>query len=707
MINKISAPGPYGASAISKIAVSLFLISCMGLSCTSDKKSLGQSSGNQLAQASSPYLLEHADNPVNWYEWGDEALAKAKMENKPLIISIGYAACHWCHVMEEETFMDTAVANYMNAHFVSIKVDREERPDLDEIYMSAAQLINGNGGWPLNAFALPDGQPFYAGTYFPTQQWLKLLESVHKAYTEDKAGILKQSVALTKEIKNMQTSVGGVDTVARQDGALYESIYQELLAQVDFKHGGFKGAPKFPLPGRWEFMMQYAYLKKDEKAMTAATTFLDNLARSGTYDQLGGGFARYATDEQWRVPHFEKMLYDNAQLVSLYAHAYQVTGDENYRRIIRETLAFVRRELTGPEGGFYSSLNADSEGEEGKFYVWKYDEIAEILSPAELDALKNAYAISEKGNWEKGENILYQGNSDKSLARSDATVAKARAKLFAARAKRVRPSTDDKILTSWNALMLKGYLDAYRALGDEVYLQQAIANARFMEKYMLDEDFTLQRSFRNEKVSIDGFLEDYAFLADAMLYLYQTTFDKHWLDVSQGLLDRAQTQFYDPESKFYTTNAAQDETVLVNSIGVNDGVIPSANAVLALAQYRLGKILYDEKREARATTMLNLMKSSLADNAAYYTSWALLLGLEHFGTYEVAIVGEKATAQKSLLQKNYLPNAIFAGGDTENLPLLEDKKMAGQTRIYVCKNKVCKLPTSDVTKALALIVFEK
>uniref|UniRef100_UPI003594903F thioredoxin domain-containing protein n=1 Tax=Persicitalea sp. TaxID=3100273 RepID=UPI003594903F len=446
-------------------------------------------------------------------------------------------------------------------------------------------------------------------------------------------------------------------------------------------------------------------LKKDRKALNSTTNLLDNLARGGIYDQLGGGFARYATDDQWRVPHFEKMLYDNAQLVSLYAHAYQVTGDDSYRRIIAETLAFVQRELTDPEGGFYSSLNADSEGEEGKFYVWKYDEIAAILDPSELAALEKAYAITKKGNWEKGENILYQENSDKALDPGDPLVKKARAKLFVARTKRVRPSTDDKILTSWNALMLKGYLDAYRALGDPAYLQAAVRNARFMEKYVLDKDFALQRSFRNKKVSIDGFLEDYAFMADAMLYLYQATFDKHWLDVSRGLLNKADAQFYDAKSKFYTTNAAKKEGILVNSIGVNDGVIPSGNAVLALAQYRLGKIMYDEKREAKATTMLRLMKSSLAGNAAYYTSWAILLGLEHFGTYEVAIVGQKATEQKGLLEKNYLPNAIFAGGNTENLPLLEDKKVAGQTRIYVCKDKVCKLPTSNATEALALIEF--
>ncbi|GHB63753.1 thioredoxin [Persicitalea jodogahamensis] len=674
------------------------------LSCHADRKSLGQS-GNHLGNASSPYLLEHADNPVGWYEWGDEALKKAKEENKPLIISIGYAACHWCHVMEEESFMDTAVANYMNAHFVSIKIDREERPDLDEIYMNAAQLINGNGGWPLNAFALPDGKPFYAGTYFSKDQWLKLLQNIHKAYEQDNATLTKQSEDLTQEIRKIQTAAADADTSAEGNGTLYELVYKGLLDQVDFADGGFKGAPKFPTPVRWEFLMQYAYLTKDKKALSATTTLLDKMARGGIYDQLGGGFARYATDDQWRVPHFEKMLYDNAQLVSLYAHAYQLTGNENYRRIIKETLSFVKRELTSAEGGFYSSINADSEGKEGKFYVWQYDEMARLLDAPELAALEKTFAISKKGNWEKGENILYLDQSAGLSDLSEPLVAKARGKLFAARAKRVHPSLDDKILVSWNALMLKGYVDAYRALGDPAYLQAAEENARFLEKYMLGRNFRLQRSFRRQKVSIDAFLEDYAFLADATLHLYQSNFNKHWFDVSEGLIEYADTYLFDAESNFYTTHTAKKENILINSIGVNDGVVPSANGIMSLTQYRLGKILYDEKYVTNARKMLDRIKFSLATDASSYTSWALLLGLEHYGTYEVAILGKNALGQNLLLQKYYLPNAVFAGGENENLPLLDDKKVAGQTRIYVCKDKVCKLPTDEVDQALKMVTF--
>jgi uncharacterized protein YyaL (SSP411 family) len=689
-----------------KVGINILLaLTLLVFSCNPNKKSSAHS-GNHLAQASSPYLLEHADNPVDWYEWSDEALAKAKKENKPLIISIGYAACHWCHVMEDETFMDTAVANYMNANFIAIKVDREQRPDLDEIYVNAAQLINGNAGWPLNAFALPDGKPFYAGTYFSKQDWLKLLQNIRESYTKDNAGVLAQSETLTKEIQQMQLSAGKADTSFRHDASLYQNIFDSLLTQVDFKYGGIKEAPKFPMPGSWEFMLQYAYLKKDKKALNAVTTLLDNLEKGGIYDHLGGGFCRYATDEKWQVPHFEKMLYDNAQLVSLYSHAFQYTGDPNFRNVIVETLAFIKRELTSPEGGFYSSLNADSEGKEGKFYVWKYEEISSILDKKELEAFEKVYAITKSGNWEEGENILFENNAVNGPDRVAPIVEKSRKKLLDVRNKRIRPSADDKILSSWNALMLKAYVDAYRALGDPAYLNEAVKNARFLEKNMVARDFTVKRSFRNGKVSIDAFLEDYAFLADAMLYLYQSTFDKHWLDMSKGLTDKANLLFFDAEAHFYTFNPAQNKNVLINSFAVNDGVIASGNAVMGLTQYRLGKMLYDEKYESRALKMLDLMKPKIAKNATYYTSWALLLGMEHAGTYEVAIIGNEAAPQSRLMQKNYLPNVVFAGGNDENLPLLEAKKVTNATRIYVCKEKVCKMPTSDVAAALKMIVFQ-
>jgi uncharacterized protein len=689
-----------GIYRVMRDAMAIFMGICV-LSCHSDKSSSSHS-GNHLSSASSPYLLEHADNPVNWHEWGEEALEKAKQENKPLIISIGYAACHWCHVMEEETFMDTAVAKYMNAYFVAIKVDREERPDLDEIYMNAAQLINGEGGWPLNAFAMPDGKPFYAGTYFSTEGWLKLLKNIHQAYTSDKARLSKQSEDLTREIKTIQTAVGNTDSIAGQDRALYGSVFRKLRDQVDYENGGFRGAPKFPLPVRWEFMLQYAFLNKDKAALNATTTFLDKLAAGGIYDQLGGGFSRYATDDQWHVPHFEKMLYDNAQLVSLYAHAYQYTRNENYGQIIRETLAFVKRDLTDPEGGFYSSLNADSEGKEGKFYVWKYDEIARLLTPRELTAFEKNYAISKKGNWEEGENILFR-NSSTQVSADDSLAAGARHKLLVARSRRVPPSLDDKILTSWNALMLKAYVDAHLALGDPAYLREALRSAGFLKKYVLSKENVLSRNFRAKKASINGFLEDYAFLSDAMISLYQATFDKQWLDMALALVEKTDARFYDSQSGFYTISAVKNKNILVNGIVTNDGVLPSANAVMALTKYKLGQLLYKEEYITHARKMLEKMKPGLAEDEASYAKWAFLLGWEHFGTYEVAILGEKALLHNRLMQKEYLPNALFGGGVAENLPLLESKSVDGETRIYVCRDKVCKLPTTDPSHALKMM----
>ena len=689
-----------GIDQVLKAAIAIFMGICV-FSCHADRKTSSHSN-NQLGNASSPYLLEHADNPVNWHEWGDEALEKAKKENKPLIISIGYAACHWCHVMEEETFMDTAVANYMNAHFVAIKVDREERPDLDEIYMNAAQLINGEGGWPLNAFAMPDGKPFYAGTYATTAEWLVLLKNIHQAYKSDNAKLSKQSEDLTREIKTRQTAVGSTDSIAEHDRAFYGRVFRKLLDQVDYENGGFRGAPKFPLPVRWEFMLQHAFLNKDKAALDATTNFLDNMAGGGIYDQLGGGFSRYATDEQWNVPHFEKMLYDNAQLVSLYAHAYQYTRNENYRQIIRETLAFIKRDLTDPEGGFYSSLNADSEGKEGRYYVWKYDEIARLLTTRELTAFEKNYAISKQGNWEEGENILYR-KSASPIHHSDSLVGSAKQKLLAARSRRVPPSLDDKILTSWNALMLKAYVDAYLALGDPAYLHEALRNARFLKKYALGEDYELSRNFRAKKASINGFLEDYAFLADAMLSLYQASFDKQWLDVALALVQKIDTRFHDSVSNFYMTSALKNKNVLVNAIVSNDGVIPSPNAVMALTKYRLGQLMYNESYLTHARKMLEKMKPLMAEDEASYTKWAFLLGWEQFGTYEVAILGEKALLHNRLMQREFLPNALFAGSVEENLPMLENKKVDRETRIYVCRDKVCKVPTQKVSEALTMM----
>src|SRR5688500_4662752 len=436
----------------------LFLPSCTKRSGTGK----GTTALNRLASSDSPYLREHADNPVDWYEWGREALQKAKAENKPMIISIGYASCHWCHVMEEESFMDTAVARLMNENFVCIKIDREQRPDIDQIYLNAAQLISGHAGWPLNAFTLPDGRPFYAGTYFPKQQWLTLLQQVEDAYTNENPLVIKQAEAVTTAVQNHDLITNPSDSATQVDQKAYAAVFNHWSSGLDFDDGGLLGAPKFPLPANWEFLLQYHVLTGNQKALEVANTTLDRMARGGIYDHLEGGFFRYSTDSEWRVPHFEKMLYDNAQMVSLYAHAYRLTKAALYKKIAIETLAFVEKSMLASEGGFYSSLNADSEGEEGKYYVWAKEEVTSVLENKSAALVSDYYNITDSGNWEDKKNVLYASRSSHDFAKEhnltfgewDEMLAIARRDLLTSRNKRVRPSTDDKVLTSWNALML-------------------------------------------------------------------------------------------------------------------------------------------------------------------------------------------------------------------------------------------------------------
>lgn len=663
---------------------------------------------NALVHCSSPYLLEHAHNPVNWYPWGEEALQKAKAENKPLIISIGYSACHWCHVMEHECYSDTEVADYMNAHFVSIKVDREERPDIDQIYMDASQLLTGSGGWPLNAFALPDGRPFYAVTYLPKAGWLDLLHQIVKIYQEEPGKVTEQADALTKGIQGQALVKQPVDTDAEKLTAVYRSLFDSVKSSIDFQYGGFGRAPKFPMPNAWELLLQFHYLTGNEKSLEAVTTTLDHMARGGIYDQLGGGFARYATDLHWRVPHFEKMLYDNAQLVSLYAHAYEITHSPLYGDVIRETLGFIAREMTDPKGGFYSSINADSQGEEGKFYVWTAAEIDSLLDDKTARLIKDYYQVTPAGNWEERKSILYHEQTDTAFAKThdmtveglQAALQKGKDVLFRARAKRVRPTTDNKILTSWNALMLKGYVDAYRALGDEQYLAAALKDARFLEENMMTKDGRLWRNYMDGKADIPGMLDDYASLADAFVALYQVTFDAHWLSVARQLTSYAIAHFRDPETGLFFYTSDQSGHLVARKKEIEDNVLPSSNSVMANVLYRLG--IYDDNASfvQISTEMLAQTIRAIPSAVPYFANWAGLLGLMQWGPDEVAVMGADALEKTSEMQKHYLPMALFMGGNEENLPLLKDKLVQGQTTIYVCEDKVCKRPVTKVKEAL-------
>jgi uncharacterized protein YyaL (SSP411 family) len=673
--------------------------------CNLQKENTGL---NRLSGAGSPYLREHADNPVDWYEWGPEALEKAKQENKPLIISIGYASCHWCHVMEKESFMDTAVARIMNENFISIKIDREERPDIDQIYLQAAQLVSGNSGWPLNAFALPDGKPFYAATYFPREQWIQLLQQVIKAYRQDNENVVRQAESLTKGIQTLDVVSLPSDSTRLYDQPTYQNIFSSWKSSFDPKYGGLTGAPKFPMPVVWEYLLQNHYLTGNSEALEIATHTLDEISNGGIFDHLGGGFARYSTDALWRVPHFEKMLYDNGQLVSLYAHAYQVTRNPAYAEVISKTLGFVKREMTSPDGGFYSSLNADSEGEEGKFYVWTKKEIQKIVEPKASDLLIDFYQVTDSGNWENGKNVLFRKVTREEFARqrgitlseSNILLEAGEASLLTARHRRVRPSLDDKILLSWNALMMRGYIDAYLALGTPEYLQAAITNAQFLEKNMMREGGRLWRNYKDEKANIDAFLDDYALLARAFIQLYQATYDVRWLEAARSVTEYTIAHFYDKTSGLFFYTSDVSESFIARKMELPDNVIPSSNSVLAEALYLLGEYYIEDSYIQMSKSMLNQVTRDMTTVGPYYANWASLMGVISYRPFEVAIMGKEALAKSRLMQAHYLPTALFMGGEKENLPLLQNKYIEGRTIIYVCRNKTCKQPEEDAISAL-------
>lgn len=662
---------------------------------------------NNLINEGSPYLLQHAHNPVNWYPWGDEALKKAKDENKLLIISIGYAACHWCHVMEHESFEDEEVAKLMNEHFVAIKVDREERPDVDQVYMNAAQLITGRGGWPLNAFALPNGKPFYAGTYFPKNDWLKVLDYFVDAQQKNPASLVEQAEKVTQGIHSIE-NVPLREAAGVFSKEVMNRTFKNLNGRIDYKKGGRIGAPKFPMPSVWEYVLQYSYLNNDEKALQAVTTTLDNMAFGGIYDHIGGGFARYSTDANWHVPHFEKMLYDNAQLVSLYAKAYQHTKNPLYKNVVYETLDFIEREMTSPKGGFYSSLDADSEGEEGKFYVWTKEEIETVLKN-DAKLFLDYYNVSERGNWEHSKNILFRKLTDVEFADKNnvtvkefqKTISEAKDKLQKARSQRIRPGLDDKILTSWNALMLKGYVDAYRAFDESKFLDAALKNADFLLENSITKSGALTRNHKDGKSSIPAMLDDYAFVISAFTDLYQATFDEQWLQKSELLTDYTINHFFDTGSGMFYYTHNEHSNLISRKMEISDNVIPASNSEIAKNLLFLGNYLYREDYINKSRQMVVNVQEEIHENPHFYANWGIVESYFIHPPYEVAILGNDHEKTRKELDTNYLPQVLFMGGKNEgNLELLQNKLVEGQTTIYVCQEKMCKLPVTEVSKAL-------
>ena len=665
---------------------------------------------NALVHETSPYLLQHAHNPVDWYPWGNEALDKAKKENKMLLISVGYAACHWCHVMEHESYEDTAVANIMNKNFVCIKVDREERPDVDQVYMNAAYLINGSGGWPLNALAMPDGKPFFAGTYFPKANWIQLLEYFSNLYKTDRAKMQEQADHLAEGIRDIENVPLNKNNISFDIKTLNE-MFDGFSKKIDMVKGGTVGSMKFPMPATWEYLLQYYYLSGNKDALKAVERTLDNMAKGGIYDQIGGGFSRYATDSLWHAPHFEKMLYDNGQLISLYSHAFQLTGNPLYKRIVYETIGFVKRELTSPEGGFYSSLDADSEGKEGKFYVWTKNEIRNILG-GDADLFDEYFGITEKGNWETGENIpdinmgekdlekKYNLTHDELLQKIDSL----KKLVFEKRNARVRPGTDDKILTSWNALMTKGLIDAYRVFGDTGFLASAQKNIDFLLKNIEAKNGGIYRNYKNGAATIPAFLDDYAFLINALINYYQVSFDESYLQKADSLSRYVEDHFFDNTSEMFFYTDDQYSDLIARKMEVSDNVIPSSNSEMAKNLLLLSLYFENNKYEDQSAQMVKNVSDDIQKNPGYYSNWAQVMALQIRPPYEVAIVGNAWQQKLSELQKKYLPNTIYLGGDKEgNLPLLESKLIKGKTMIYVCENKTCQRPVEEVAEALKQI----
>jgi len=688
---------------------------------------------NRLATETSPYLLQHADNPVDWYPWGEEALAKAQAEEKPIFLSIGYSACHWCHVMAHESFEDPNAAAILNQHFVSIKVDREERPDLDRIYMGAVQAMTGSGGWPMSVFLTPEGLPFYAGTYFPPTHryglpsFQQVLEAIVRGWRDRRAELVESSQQVLAVLQQQQGGGYGETEAALRPATLAAAVAR-LQATFDAENGGWGGAPKFPQPMALEFLLRQHHRTGETAILDLVTQTLEAMARGGIYDQLGGGFHRYSVDGRWGTPHFERMLYDNAQLARVYLHAWQVTGNVFFRTISEEILDYVTREMTcgganaatspmspgrnrhrsdgwtDGTGGFYSSQDADSEGEEGKFFVWRPAEIRAVLGD-EAERFMAAYGVTEAGNFE-GKNILHLLGS----VEERESLAPAREKLLAAREQRVHPGRDDKVLTAWNGLMLAAFAEAARALGREDYRQVAVGNADFLLREMRRENGRLWRTWNAGQAKLNGYLEDYTHLIEGLLELYQTTFEPRWYTAAQELAETMVAHFRHPEggkaeglAGFYDTSN-DHEALVVRPRDLQDNATPSGNGMAAYVLPRLAGLAVEPRYHELAEESLRSVQSLLAQYPLGFGQWLIALDYLLVAPRELAIVGDAAAdgAQELLqvAQDGYRPHQVVALGapsaDPAAIPLLQGRNLLdGQPTAYVCTGATCRPPVSD------------
>ena len=670
---------------------------------------------NNLINETSPYLLQHAYNPVDWNPWNSKYLEKAKKENKLVVISVGYSACHWCHVMERESFEDTVVAKLMNEKYISIKVDREERPDVDNVYMNAVQLMTGSGGWPLNVVTLPDGRPIWGGTYFSKDQWINALDQISKLYEKDPGRLISYADQLEEGVKSLD-----IIELNKSKANFNLDIMKEYLnnwsKKFDLEYGGLAGMPKFMMPNNLHFLLKYSYQTNNTEIQDFVNLTLKKMAFGGVYDQIGGGFSRYSVDNKWHIPHFEKMLYDNAQLVSLYSDAYKATKNELYRKVVYKTIDFVNSELKDESGGYYSSLDADSKTingalEEGAFYVWTAEELKDTLKD-DYTVFSNYYNINPYGYWEDDNYVLIRSEDAQKIAtihnlsalELEQIIKNCNSKLIKVRNKRGKPRLDDKILTSWNGLMIKGFVDSYKAFNEPEFLNSAIDNAEFIVKNLYSEDGQLLRNYKNGKSNINGYLEDYSAIISGFLSLHEVTLDEKWLKYSKQLTEYVYKHFYNEKTKMFYFTSDLDEKLLSRTVEFRDDVIPSSNSIMANNLFLLSHYFDNQDYLETAIKMLNNVSPEIDPYPNGFSNWLDLMLKISDSFYEVAIVGEDAVSKTIEINKSFKPNKLIIGSlNDSDLPLLKNRYVNNDTFIYVCVKKACKLPVKTSEEALDLL----
>ena len=687
----------------------IFFLTFIIISCSDDMKN-----GNNLRNETSPYLLQHVENPVDWNPWDKQYLKQAEKEKKLVVISIGYASCHWCHVMERESFQDSTVAELMNAKFISIKVDREERPDIDQVYMNAIQLITGSGGWPLNVITLPDGRPIWGGTYFTKEQWTSALKQISEMYEEEPEKFISYADRVQEGINSLNIVESNTNNFDNIDLDKYS---KSLFESIDEEFGGFKGAPKFMMPNNLEFLLRYSFQENLEDPKNKILKSLDMMAYGGIFDHVEGGFSRYSTDERWHVPHFEKMLYDNGQLMSLYAAGYKISKNDLYKQTIYKIHEYINSEMKDTSGGYYSSLDADSKLEdgsyaEGEYYTWRKTELKKIIGE-NFDLFVDYFNVNDYGFWEEeNKYILTRVSSDKEFIKKNKLDEKTfiniksnwLSKLKLARKDKKKPSLDYKIITSWNGLMISGYVDAYKAINDDIFKDEAINAGEFIYSNLLRKDGGLYHNYVNGKSKINGYLEDYATVIQASLDLYEITLNQLWIERALELSKYVFDNFSSSESELFYFTSNKDEDLISRSIEFRDNVIPSSNSIMAKNLFKLYHYFDKEDYYEKAKQMSLSVSKEFEAYPSGYSNWFDLIYSLKSNYYEVAVVGENAIEKVKKINSRYIPNKLIIGSKSENnLPLLKNRYIEGKTLIYVCVNKACKMPTENIEESISMI----